>query len=105
MKNKYFIGLTIVPTIILISAIAEAEDIEIRTRNIDVYREQNGNIYLDTGRVRVNSSSPRFPYRRRLELRPNRLRCDRLGMLRQSSRQYYSFGRSSQQRIISEICY
>ncbi|WP_206813883.1 hypothetical protein [Chroococcus sp. FPU101] len=113
MKIKYFIGLTVVPTVVLMSTIASAEDIEVRTRNMDIYR-RNGSIYIDTGSVRVNSSPSRFPDRRRPYLRPNQLKCDppwdrsrraRQHTIRQSSRQHYSKVRSSQQTSTSEICY
>jgi hypothetical protein len=105
MKWKYFIGLIIVPTIFWIDTIAEAEEIRIRTRNINIHRVQNGSINVDTGKIQVNSS-PSILRSRRIPYSGQNIRggCYQQSVVRLSSRQTDQFSRISNQTSISAHC-
>lgn len=106
MNWKYFIGLAIVPTIFWIGTIAEAEEIGIRTRNMNIHRVQNGGINVDTGKIQVNSnSSPSTLRSRRIPyFGQNQRGCYQRSIVRQSSRQTGQFSRLSNQTSLSAYC-
>ncbi|PSF37233.1 hypothetical protein C7H19_10960 [Aphanothece hegewaldii CCALA 016] len=101
MNWKYFIWLTGVPSFLLIGTLAQAGEMEIQTRNVNIHRTQNGTTYINTEKVQVNSSPSNVPFRRIPYLRRE---CLRQNLVRQSSRQINQFSHVSSQTINSYNC-
>lgn len=104
MNWKYFIGLTIVSTVFWIGTIADAGERGIRTRNINIYRVQNGGINVDTGKIQLNSS-PSILRSRRIPYSNQDFRgCYQRSVVRLSSRQTSQVSQISNQTRISAYC-